>query len=156
MMDTRSSEYVLHLADPRATLETVGGKGASLARLAAAGLPVPDGFHVTTAAYRRFVDKNDLWPPILAALEAVDAGQPATLEAASAHIRALFHSGETPPDVASAVARAYVDLAHRNPVVAVRSSATAEDLPNASFAGQQETYLNRASAISWLLAGCRG
>ena len=67
--DYGSSEYVLPLADSRATLETVGGKGASLARLVAAGLPVPDGFHVTTAAYRRFVAENDLQPGILAALE---------------------------------------------------------------------------------------
>jgi phosphohistidine swiveling domain-containing protein len=136
------SEYVLPLADPRAALETVGGKGASLARLVAAGLPVPDGFHVTTVAYRRFVAENDLQPGILAALEPVDVSQPATLEAASTTIRALFAAAQTPPDVAGAIALAYAALAGQAPVVAVRSSATAEDLPEASFAGQQDTFLN--------------
>jgi len=137
-----SSEYVLPLADPGTTLETVGGKGASLARLIAAGLPVPDGFHVTTAAYQRFVAENDLQPSILATLEPVDVSQPATLEAAATAIGALFAGAQTPPDVASAIALAYAVLAGRDPVVAVRSSATAEDLPEASFAGQQDTFLN--------------
>jgi len=141
-MNLASFEYVLPLADGQATLETVGGKGASLARLVAAGLPVPDGFHVTTAAYRRFVAGNNLQPGILAALETVDIGQPATLEAASTAIGALFAGAQTPPDVAGAVAMAYAALAGQDPIVAVRSSATAEDLPEASFAGQQDTFLN--------------
>jgi pyruvate,water dikinase len=141
-MNARSTRYVLDLAAPRTTLEAVGGKGASLARLVAAGLPVPDGYHVTTAAYRRFVDENDLQPSILAALELVDISQPTTLEAASATIRALFAGAHTSPDVAGAIVLAYRQLGRRNPVVAVRSSATAEDLPDASFAGQQETFLN--------------
>jgi pyruvate,water dikinase len=141
-MNLKSSEYVLPLADRQATLETVGGKGASLARLVTAGLPVPDGFHVTTAAYRRFVAENDLQPGILAALEQADVSQPATLEAASQNIGELFAGAQTPPDVAGAVALAYAALAGRDPVVAVRSSATAEDLPEASFAGQQDTFLN--------------
>jgi phosphohistidine swiveling domain-containing protein len=138
----KSSDLVLPLADPQATLETAGGKGASLARLASAGLPVPDGFHITTAAYRRFVHDNNLQPDILAALETADAGQPATLEAASQAIRELFAQAQTPPAVAGAVALAYASLSGSNPVVAVRSSATAEDLPEASFAGQQDTFLN--------------
>jgi phosphohistidine swiveling domain-containing protein len=151
-MNLKSSEYVLPLADRQATLETVGGKGASLARLVAAGLPVPDGFHVTTAAYWHFVAENDLHPGILAALEPVDIAQPATLEAASTAIRALFAGAHTPPDVASAIALAYAELAGREPVVAVRSSATAEDLPDASFAGQQETFLNVQGAAEVLEA----
>ena len=81
--NTKSSEYILPLDDPRATLETVGGKGASLARLVTAGLPVPDGFHITTEAYNRFVYENDLQPAIRIELEQVDVNQPATLEAAS-------------------------------------------------------------------------
>ena len=141
-MDLKSFEYVLSLADRHATLETVGGKGASLARLVAAGLPVPDGFHVTTAAYRRFVVDNNLQPGILAALEAIDVAQPDTLEAASHAIGQLFSEAQTPPDVASAIALAYASLAGTSPAVAVRSSATAEDLPDLSFAGQQDTYLN--------------
>jgi len=141
-LSLNSSEYVLPLADPGANLETVGGKGASLARLVAAGLPVPDGFHVTTTAYRRFVIENNLQPGILAALEAVDIAQPGTLDTASLTIRELFRNAQTPPDVASAIALAYAALAGSSPVVAVRSSATAEDLPDLSFAGQQDTYLN--------------
>jgi pyruvate,water dikinase len=97
---------------------------------------------VTTAAYRRFVAENDLQPGIETALEGVDVSHPATLERASKAIGELFAGAQTPPDVASVIALAYASLAGRDPVVAVRSSATAEDLPGASFAGQQETYLN--------------
>ncbi|MDY7041611.1 MAG: PEP/pyruvate-binding domain-containing protein, partial [Chloroflexota bacterium] len=137
-----ATEYTITLDDPRATLAIAGGKGASLARLVAAGLPVPGGFHVTTEAYWQFVDENDLQPRIVAALETADPDQPATLEAASHTIRELFSQAEMPPAIAGAVAQAYAELAGQNPTVAVRSSATAEDLPDASFAGQQETYLN--------------
>jgi rifampicin phosphotransferase len=135
-------EYVLPLADPQAVLENVGGKGASLARLTAAGLPVPGGFHVTTAAYKRFVAQNDLQPRILAALEKADVAQPTTLETASRTIHDLFVQAKMPPDIAEAIAQAYEDLPGDHSVVAVRSSATAEDLPDLSFAGQQETFLN--------------
>ena len=133
---------ILSLADPRATLETVGGKGASLARLTVAGLPVPGGFHVTTAAYRQFVAENTLQPAILEALEKADASQPASLETASGLIHKLFAQGRMPQAIAEEIARAYEDLPGDHPVVAVRSSATAEDLPDLSFAGQQETFLN--------------
>ena len=137
-----ASGYVLPLGDSQASLATIGGKGASLARLANAGLPVPDGFHVTTDAYRQFVAKNDLQPRVLAALELVDVSQPATLESASRAIYDLFASAPMPHDIASAIARAYENLPGGHPVVAVRSSGTAEDLPDLSFAGQQETFLN--------------
>ncbi len=132
--------YVLPLAEPQATLAVVGGKGASLARLVAAGLPVPGGFHVTTEAYRRFVAENDLQPVILAALQAADPSQPETLEPASRTIREAFSCAPIPGDITEAVACAYRELC--DSAVAVRSSATAEDLPDASFAGQQDTYLN--------------
>ena len=136
------TEYIISLGEPGVSLEIVGGKGASLARLVAAGLPVPDGFHVTTEAYRQFVDENDLQPRILAALESADRDRPATLETASQTIRELFSQANMPPAIAGAIARAYAGLAGQSPTVAVRSSATAEDLPGLSFAGQQETYLN--------------
>ncbi|MGD1992847.1 MAG: PEP/pyruvate-binding domain-containing protein [Anaerolineae bacterium] len=134
--------YTLHLDDEHATLQTVGGKGAALAEMVRAGLPVPDGFHVTTAAYRAFVAQNELKPAILAALEAANPEQPASLETASRTIAELFARGEIPPEVAGAIANGYGRLAGTDPVVAVRSSATAEDLPDASFAGQQDTFLN--------------
>ena len=75
--------FTIPLDDPQATLEAVGGKGASLARLARAGLPVPGGFHITTAAYRQFIAVNDLRKGVMAALKIVDAAKPETLEAAA-------------------------------------------------------------------------
>ncbi len=139
--------YILSLDSPQATLERAGGKGASLARLAQAGLPVPGGFHITTAAYRQFVGANDLQPHILVTLESADAAQPATLEAASRAIASLFGRAVMPPDMAAAITQAYTALdPAANLPVAVRSSATAEDLPDLSFAGQQETFLNLRGA----------
>jgi phosphohistidine swiveling domain-containing protein len=146
------NQYTLPLSDPQADLAATGGKGASLARLAQAGLPVPGGFHITTAAYREFVAANGLQPHILATLEKVDPLQPATLEAASAVIYQLFTSSSIPADLAAAILPAYTALSAQDPAVAVRSSATAEDLPEASFAGQQETYLNVRGASALLEA----
>lgn len=153
-----SHPHTLPLSDAKAVLAVVGGKGASLARMMRAGLPVPNGFHVTTAAYRAFVHENALQPRIFEALQAADVNQPATLETASVQIGALFSAGHIPADVAAAVKAAYAALAagdaslpdesrsdsSKQPAlpVAVRSSATAEDLPDASFAGQHETFLN--------------
>jgi len=110
--------------------------------MVAAGLPVPAGFHVTTHAYRKFVADNNLQPRIQEALDLADVSRPESLEAASQTINKLFMSALIPPEVAGAVAQAYAALPGTSPAVAVRSSATAEDLPGASFAGQQETYLN--------------
>ncbi|WP_449061921.1 PEP/pyruvate-binding domain-containing protein [Planomonospora algeriensis] len=117
----------LALADPRAELATVGGKGESLARLARARLPVPPGFHVTTAAYRAFVARHGLQERILSG----DA----------AEVSALFAAHGMPEEIARDIRAAYRELGDE-PAVAVRSSATAEDLPGMSFAGQQDTYLN--------------
>ena len=138
--------FILPLSDASAQLSEVGGKGASLARMAAAGLPVPPGFHITTAAYRRFVRENRLQEQILAAVSAVTPDQPATLEEASRQIGRLFAQSAMPDDIAEAIRRAYAALGGDDLPVAVRSSATAEDLPELSFAGQQETYLNMHGA----------
>jgi pyruvate,water dikinase len=138
--------YILPLSGPQADLETTGGKGASLSRLVNAGLPVPDGFHITTQAYRHFVSANDLQAGILDALQQANKAHPATLEEASHAIRSLFAGASIPSELASAIVEAYGSLPGSNPAVAVRSSATAEDLPGASFAGQQETYLNISGA----------
>jgi phosphohistidine swiveling domain-containing protein len=148
--------YTLPLSDPQADLAAAGGKGASLARLAQAGLPVPAGFHITTAAYRQFVAANGLQPHILAALKDVDPLQPASLEAASAAIYQHFTSARIPASLAAAILPAYTALSGQDPAVAVRSSATAEDLPTASFAGQQETFLNvrGASAVLEAVRNC--
>jgi pyruvate,water dikinase len=123
-------------------LDVVGGKGASLARLTAAGIPVPGGFHVTTDAYQELIAENNLQERIMAALEAVDTTRPSMLERASERIHQLFAEAPLPAEVASAIARAYASLPGPEPAVAVRSSATAEDLPEASFAGQQDSFLN--------------
>lgn len=132
--------FVLPLSAPNASLENTGGKGMSLAKMLSAGLPVPGGFHVTTAAYRQFVAENALQARILQETAGIDPANPAALEAASGRIWGYFAAGKTPPEIAAAIATAYAGL--KGAPVAVRSSATAEDLPGASFAGQQETYLN--------------
>lgn len=134
-----TSALVLPLDDPAAELDLVGGKGASLARLAVAGLPVPTGFHVTTDAYR-LVTGGGPEHEILGALEGLDMEDDAAVERASDRIRKVFAGLDVPAEVADAIRAAYADMAE--PAVAVRSSATAEDLPGMSFAGQQDTYLN--------------
>ncbi|MFC4531260.1 PEP/pyruvate-binding domain-containing protein [Sphaerisporangium dianthi] len=128
---------VLPLADAGADLALTGGKGASLARMAAAGLPVPPGFHVTTEAYERFVAENSLRDAILSAVADAAGGSYADAERA---IGRLFAEHDIPEPVGAAIREAYSALG--GPAVAVRSSATAEDLPGLSFAGQQETYLD--------------
>jgi rifampicin phosphotransferase len=144
-MEERMNAYILGLSDKDATLDLVGGKGASLARLARAGLPVPGGYHVTTLAYRRFAEANDLRAATLAAAGRADPSVPESLERAASEIGALFDQAPVPEDVAEAIRRAYAELGDATSV-AIRSSATAEDLPEASFAGQQESYLNVSGA----------
>ncbi len=124
----------------REDLESGGGKGANLGELISTGLPVPPGFCVTTAAYRRVVAEAGLVEAIDDALRDVRAEDPCSAEAASAHIAALFEDLPLPKDLAEAILAAYHTLGA--PPVAVRSSATTEDLPGASFAGQQATSLN--------------
>jgi rifampicin phosphotransferase len=162
--------YILPFTSPGATLATVGGKGANLAELTRAHFDVPPGFLVTTDAYRAFVAANNLHAPLLALAKRVLSDDPVSLDEISAEIRALFERGTMPADVARAVDDAYLRLSEigkqengetgegsfstptfpRSPApflpVAVRSSATAEDLPGLSFAGQQETYLNIVGA----------
>jgi phosphoenolpyruvate synthase/pyruvate phosphate dikinase len=144
--------YTLPIADVKASLETVGGKGASLARLINAGLPVPDGFHITTEAYRQFISYNNLSATIQAALDLVDVTKPASLDTASQAIIESIVQGATPPEIASEIVQAYAEIPGKDPAVAVRSSATAEDLPEASFAGQQDSYLNISGAENLLEA----
>jgi phosphohistidine swiveling domain-containing protein len=144
--NTQDTALVLALDDASAQLLRVGGKGASLARMAAAGLPIPHGFHITTLAYRRFVAENKLQEQILAAVSTLSAAttidHPAMLDKISQQIAQLFAQGIMPDDIAQAIRQAYAALGGNDLPVAVRSSATAEDLPDLSFAGQQETYLN--------------
>jgi rifampicin phosphotransferase len=123
-----------------ATLEMAGGKGLNLMRLTQAGMPVPPGFVVSTAAYAAFVAYNSLDDQLVAAFAELEEGQP--LEEISTQIRAAFEQGEFPAELSQQITEAYRHLGHGDLAVAVRSSATAEDLAEASFAGQQDTYLN--------------
>jgi len=140
----------------------VGGKNASLGemarRLADEGISVPDGFATTAAAYREYIAENHLEAPMRARLTALEAGH-ATLQETGEAIRRLFLGGHFPGGLAEEIRAAYGELGRRRggaeaPAVAVRSSATAEDLPNASFAGQQETFLNVRGEAE-LLDACR-
>lgn len=116
-----------------------GGKGANLGELTGAGLPVPPGFVLTTAAYRDFVEANRIAADILR-LAMPPAADPGGYEAAEDQIRALFAAGTIPETMAREITAAHGTMG--DVPVAVRSSATAEDLASASFAGQQDTYLN--------------
>jgi pyruvate,water dikinase len=137
------SDLILSLSSPEATLLRAGGKGANLARLTQAAFNVPPGFIVTTDAYRVFVESNQIGSTLLALAAAASPDDPNALEAASNKIRALFSAGTLPAEIAEAIRSEYAKLSPAgNLPVAVRSSATAEDLPGLSFAGQQDTFLN--------------
>jgi hypothetical protein len=130
--------YTLPLEHKQAKLEFVGGKGMSLSKLLTAGIPVPNGFHVTTASYRIFVERNHIQPHINKLLDGIDSNNTTKLEDVSARIGMLFHNGEIPQEVSTSIKTAYAGLG--NLTVAVRSSATAEDLPDASFAVSETLF----------------
>ncbi|MEX0407398.1 phosphoenolpyruvate synthase [Aquibium sp. LZ166] len=133
----------------RRDVGSVGGKNASLGEmissLGSRRIPVPAGFATTAAAYRDFIRANGLEEKIRCRLRDLEAGK-ASLGETGAAIRAMILEGEWPKETAKAIEAAYAELCSRSGKkeldVAVRSSATAEDLPDASFAGQQETFLN--------------
>ncbi|OWY12510.1 phosphoenolpyruvate synthase [Thioclava sp. F34-6] len=145
----------------REDVALVGGKNSSLGEmvqeLGAKGIQVPPGFATTADAYRMFLDENKLTEAIAGYLADYDADK-ITLHVAGQSIRDTIVAGDWPASTEAAIREAYRDLSKRAGVpevsVAVRSSATAEDLPDASFAGQQETYLN-VSGEEELLTACR-
>ncbi len=118
----------------------VGGKGANLGELTRAGIPVPPGFVVTADTYFRFLEASGLKPRIAELLEHLDHRDSAALAATSETIKNLILNAPVPEDLRRQIESAYERLG--GGFVAVRSSATAEDLPEASFAGQQSTFLN--------------
>lgn len=144
----------------------VGGKGANLGEMTSANLPIPYGFVVTSHAYFAFIEESKLMDRIKQLLSIVNYDHPTEIEQASAHIQELIIKAETPEKLSNEIIEYYEMLNEKEekyykkntsvfhstlhkikglyaqPLVAVRSSATAEDLPDASFAGQQETYLN--------------
>jgi pyruvate,water dikinase len=151
-----ASRLIVELRRIRATmLREVGGKAANLGELIWAGLPVPPGFCLTTEAYQRALQPDgsseSALPDILRGLEAVEPGDLEGLASLAARAREAVLDAGIPADVEDAVLSAYSALGSEVPV-AVRSSATAEDLPFASFAGQQDTYLNVVGADAVLQA----
>ena len=142
-------------------LPEVGGKNSSLGemkqRLASQGIPVPDGFATTASAFRLFLNANGLTDRMAAEMAHLDESGK-SLRRIGANIRAMVLAAEFPPELTQAVRSAYAELSKRYGKkvvdVAVRSSATAEDLPDASFAGAQESYLN-IRGESDLLKACR-
>ncbi|MCP8308617.1 MAG: phosphoenolpyruvate synthase [archaeon] len=126
----------------------VGGKNANLGEMLKARIPVPPGFAVTSYAYKRFLEETSLGDKIYTIIKenVKEKNDPKQYEEASKKIRTIIEAEQVPKDIAKAVKEAYKKLCDKlgitDAYVAVRSSATAEDLPDASFAGQQETYLN--------------
>ncbi|WP_416838996.1 phosphoenolpyruvate synthase [Haloferax sp. DFSO52] len=133
---------VVWLDDVRSDdLNLVGGKGASLGELTGAGLPVPPGFVVTAGTYRAFIEDAGIDDELFSAVE-VDHEDSAALKEAHEAAHDLIMGTPMPDSVREEIVDAYRSIGDGDAYVAVRSSATAEDLPDASFAGQQETFLN--------------
>ncbi len=124
----------------------VGGKNANLGELINIGIPVPPGFALTAKAYKDFIETTGLKQKIKELIESIDINDYEVLERGSRQIRGLIIGENIPQNIAEEIESAYLKLSEKvkeeNPRVAVRSSATAEDLPTASFAGQQATFLN--------------
>lgn len=148
-MEKRELKNVLWFDElHRSDVNLVGGKSSSLGEMTSAmKVPVPYGFATTTHAYRQFMNETGLNDQINNLLAEINDYENATeLHQVCSHIRQLIVEAEMPQTVAQTIKEAYAKLAEKmgeaEPFVAIRSSATAEDLPNASFAGQQESYLN--------------
>ncbi len=139
------------LASPDLSLAAAGGKAVNLSAMLRAGFPVPDGFVVLTAAYRRFAADNALDTVIAEQWQRCDLRRPDTFADAAQVLHQAFAGGSLAGDLADAIGSHYAALG-ATVAVAVRSSATAEDLPDASFAGQQDTYLNIRGRENVLIA----
>ncbi len=161
-MQRERDELVLPLRSLRMTdVDRVGGKNASLgemlSQLEIQGVRVPDGFATTAQAFREFLHTNGLTEQIARRLERVSPDDISALTAAGAEVRQWITAGRFPPDFEQAIRSFYAELEAESGAdcsVAVRSSATAEDLPQASFAGQQETFLH-VGGIDAVLARIR-
>lgn len=142
--------YVVRLDEiGKDDIKTAGGKGANLGEMIKIGMPVPAGFVVTTASFEKFLHTYGLEDKIDQILRSTDTDDMAALLEASKKIKEIIFSHDVLPEIKSKISQAYKDLYNTErtperdyPLVAVRSSATAEDLPTASFAGQQASFLN--------------
>ncbi|MDG6773997.1 phosphoenolpyruvate synthase [Thiomicrorhabdus sp. ZW0627] len=135
----------------------VGGKNASLGEmyqsLVPQGVPIPNGFAITSAAYRAILDENDLWTKLHEVLDPLDAESTQDLQRRGAQARDLIYNAKLPDELYKEMVSAYEVLISeygQHISLAVRSSATAEDLPTASFAGQQDTYLNISGLAAYV------
>lgn len=132
----------------KANLGEVGGKGANLGEMARNSFPIPDGFVVTAGAYFKFLEHNKMEPFLHDMLDDLDVENSEQLGKASERIKNKVIGGEIPADLKQEIINSYKKMKNgASPYVAVRSSATAEDLPEASFAGQQATFLNVQGAM---------
>lgn len=130
----------------KSDIGVAGGKGANLGEMIKIGVPVPPGFVVTAQAYKKFIEESKIVKKINEILSRTDVNDSEVLNRAAMEIQELIKKAKMPEDIARAIISAYGELNRRvkgnTEPVAIRSSATAEDMPDASFAGQQETYLN--------------
>jgi len=140
----KSTAHTLKFSEIRKSdIAYVGGKGANLGEMFSAGIPVPNGFVVTAKAYFDFLDSTSIRQKILTELSGLDIEDSKALMKASKNVKTAILAAKMPESLKKEVRKAYQKLCGvHDDLVAVRSSATAEDLPEASFAGQQETYLN--------------
>ena len=142
----KRQDYVLWFEEcDLQSIPLVGGKNASLGELIKAGIPVPPGYAVTTKAYNLFLEQGNIKKEIFDALKSVTADDVVSGEKASKKIRAIIENTSMGYELQDYIGEFYRRLSKKSNVpavpVAVRSSATAEDLPGASFAGQQDTFL---------------
>ena len=152
------SPFVLSLSDPNVTLEAVGGKGMSPAKLARAGLPVPGGFHITIT-HRKFVAANGLQPHILKTPETVDAAIPATLETAAQAIGRLFAGAPVPLEVERAICAGYETLGTHPPLSSPKGTpvspgvyegaARIADTPSGAQLERGEILVTHSTDPSW-------
>ncbi len=161
-MTTHNNPYIRWFENISATdISSVGGKNASLGEMVRSlkhqGIRIPDGFAITSTAYWQFLEANDLKPLIEAQIQQFESGE-IPLEKAGKAIRRLLVRSRFPQEIAETIRQGYRELCQRYNMdevdVAIRSSATAEDLPDASFAGQQETFLN-ITGTEEVLEACR-
>jgi pyruvate,water dikinase len=139
----KQTAHVLWFKEIRKTdIPIVGGKGANLGEMTHAGIPVPDGFVVTSKAYFDFITSTSIKKKMMTELDGLDVDDQAKLMRASLNIKTAILQAEMPKELAEEIKKHYLELCgESDKLVAVRSSATAEDLPEASFAGQQSSFL---------------
>lgn len=142
------SDYILWFTSiSNSDISKVGGKNASLGEmvstLASSGIKVPEGFAITASAYRLFVKENKLYDQLDGVLKKLNTKDLANLPDIGRECRQLIEKASFPGQLSEKILEAYHTLSEQQLSVAVRSSATAEDLPTASFAGQHDSFLNR-------------